>query len=176
MAKSVLAEFGRVDDRTLRRPPTKIRWAREMAITLLRRGSSDNAPGRPPPHLRPLPTHVVHQPLGCIHSHQPHWPRSCILRRNCDRLHVIIRMSVPNASIPCSSRPMEESSAWNRLPYRSLQTGALTDPPDVEPGSRVTPLPSISTNDDSTRKHRSSPTGAVDGAKGSCHRLPNECR
>jgi hypothetical protein len=77
MAEPVPAEFGRVGDRALRRPSTQMRWAREMAIALLRRESSDDAPGgAPPSRLWTLPTHVVDQHPRCKHPHQPHWPRS----------------------------------------------------------------------------------------------------
>jgi hypothetical protein len=95
MAEPVFAEFRRVDDRALRGPSTQVRWAREMAITLLRRESSSDAPGcPPPPRLRTLPTHVIHKHLRCIHPHQPHRHRSCILPRSCDRWHVIIHMPI----------------------------------------------------------------------------------
>jgi len=85
-------------------------------------------------------------------------------------------MPIPNASIRCSSRLMEEGSAWGRLPHRSLQTGALAGPPNLEPGCTVAPPPPISTNDDSAREHTGSPIRAVDEAKGSRYHLPNERR
>jgi len=87
----------------MRRPSTKMRWAQEVAITLLRRESPSDAPGCPPPsRLWSLSTHVVHQLLGRIHPHQPHRPRSCILHRNCNRWRVVVCMSISNSSIHCS--------------------------------------------------------------------------
>ena len=35
MAEPILAEFGRIDDRALRRPSTQVQWAGEVAVTLL---------------------------------------------------------------------------------------------------------------------------------------------
>ena len=68
MAEPVPAEFWRVDDRALRGLSTKMRWAQEVAVTLLRRESSGDAPGRPPPsRMRTLQTHVVHQCVRCTH-------------------------------------------------------------------------------------------------------------
>ena len=148
MAEQILTQLGRVDDRAVWRPSTQIQWAQEMAIKLLRREPSSDAPGRPPPsRLWTLSTHVVHQCPSCMHPHQPHWPRSRLLHRNRDRRDVIIRVSVPNTSIHRSSRSMEEGSTWGRLPDCSLQTGVLTDPPGVETRSPVAPPSPISTGD-----------------------------
>ena len=90
MAEPVLAQFGRVDDRALWRPSAQMRWAREMAVIFLRRESSIDAPGRPPPCLRSLPIYVVHQRLGRTHPHQPYWPWSHLLHRSHDRWHVVV--------------------------------------------------------------------------------------
>ena len=157
MAEPILAELGRVDDRALWRPSTEMRWAREMAITLLHRKSSDNAPGRPPPsRLWTVSIHVVHQHLRCIHPHHPHRPRSHLLHRNCDHWHVIICMSIPDTGIDCSSWSMEEGSAWNRLLYHPPQMGVFMGPPDVGPRGPVTSPPPISPNDDSAQEHTGS--------------------
>jgi len=103
-----------------------MRWTQEMAVKFLHRESSGDAPGHPPPsRLRFLPTHVVHQLFGCIRPHQPHWPQSCILHRDCGHQDVIIRMSIPNASIDCSLRLMGGGLARNCLSYRPPPTGAL---------------------------------------------------
>ena len=68
-----------------------MRWAREMAVIFLRRESSIDAPGRPPPpRLRSLPIYVVHQRLGRTHPHQPYWPWSHLLHRSHDRWHVVV--------------------------------------------------------------------------------------
>ena len=148
MAEPVLAQFGRFDDRALWRPSTQIQWAQEMAITLLRREPSGDAPGRPPPsRLWTLSTHVVHQCPRCMHPHQSHRRWSGFLHRNRDRRDVIICVSVPDTSIHRSSRSMEEGSGWGRLPDCSLQTGALTDSPKVEARNQVTPPSPISSDD-----------------------------
>jgi hypothetical protein len=154
-----------------------MRRAREMAIALLRRESSGDAPGgAPPSRLWTLPTHVVDQHPRCKHPHQPHWPRSRVFHRNRDRGDVIVRVSVPNTGIRCPSRYMEGELAQDRLPYYSFQTGALADSPEVEPdcptwnhllqmgaladaepqSPAAPPLP-ISTNDPS-REHTGSTT------------------
>ena len=148
MAEPVLAEFWRVDNRALRGPSTQMRWAREMAITFLRREPPGNAPGfSPPSRLRTLPVHVVHQCLHRIHPHWSHEPRSCILHCDCDRWHIIICMSVPNTDILCSSQSVEEAPAGISLLYRSLQTRVLMDPSGVEQESPAVPSPPISTDD-----------------------------
>ena len=157
MAEPIPAEFGRVDDRALRRPSTQVQRTREVAATLLCRESSRDAPGGPPSsRLRSVPTHVDDQRVGRIHPHQLHRSRSWILRRDCDRWDVIICMPIPNASIGCPSRLVEEGSGWDRLPYRPLHTGALADPPDAEPGSPAAPPPPISANDDPAQQCRGS--------------------
>ena len=152
MAEPVLAQFGWVDDRALWRPSTQMRWAREMAITLLRRESLGDAPSRLPPScMRILPAHVVYKRLRRVRSHHPHWPRTQILRRNRHRWHVIVRVPIPDTTIYYSPQPMEEISTGNRLRYRSRQTGAVADPLNLEPESRAAPLSPISTDDNSTR-------------------------
>jgi len=145
MAQPVLAECGRVDDQTLRRSPTQMRWTREMAITPVRREPALDDAGRPPPsRLWPLPTHVDHQHHCRMDPDHPRWLRSCILHRNCDRWDVIVCMPVSNTSIRRPVRFMEESSARNHLRYRVLQTGVFVDPSDVGPERPVAPPPSIS--------------------------------
>ena len=147
MAQPVLAQFGRVDDRALWRSSTQVRWTREMATARFRREPSFDAPGRaPPPRLRTLPTHVVHQHLRRVHAHRPHWLRGSILRRNRDRWHDILCISVPNTSFDRPSQSMEEFSTTNRLLYRLLRKDNFTDPPDVEPDHPATPSPIFTTN------------------------------
>ena len=105
LVEPILAEFRRVDDRALRRPPTQMRWVREMTTKFLRREFPGDAPGRPPPsRLWTLQTYVDYQHSHCMH---PHWPRrfrSRALHRNCDLWHVVVCMSIPNTRIGCSSR------------------------------------------------------------------------
>ena len=152
MAEPVLAQFGWVDDRALRGPSTQMRWAREMAITLLRRESPGDAPGRPfPSCMRTLPVHVVHKRLRRVRSHHPHWPRIRILRRNLDRWHIIVCVPIPNTGIHCSPQPMEKSPTGNRLLYLSLQMGNRMDPPGVGTESLAIPSSPVSTDDDSAR-------------------------
>src|SRR6266705_1849104 len=105
-----------------------------MAIALLRREPAGDAPGRPPPpRLRPLQTHVVHQHLSRVHPHRPHWVRGSILLRNRDRWHVIVCMSVPNTGIQRPSWFVEKGSTRDRHVYCTLQRDTFMDPPDVEP-------------------------------------------
>jgi hypothetical protein len=122
MAELILAEFGQVNERTLRRPPTKMRWAQEMTTALLRRESSNDTPGRPPSRLLALSTHVVDRWFCCAHPHHP-WSR--VLRRNYNHQRVIVCVSIPDASIDCSSQSMEEG------PVQDCPL-CLTDPLDVE--------------------------------------------
>ena len=159
MAEPIPAKFRRVDDRALRRPSTEIQWAGEVAATLLRREPSCDAAGGPPAsRLWSVPTHVDHQRLCRIHPRQLHRSRGCILCGDCDRWDVIICVSVPNASVGCSSRLVEEGPAWARLPFRPLRMGVLADPQDVEAGNPIGLPAPIFTNDNPAREHRSSPT------------------
>ena len=115
MAEPILAQFWWLGNRALRRPAAQMRRAQEMAVPLLRREPSVDAPGRPPAaRLRSLSTHVVHQCLGRTHSDRPHWPRSHFLHRNRDRWDVIVRVSVPNTGIDRSSRLVEEGPGPDR--------------------------------------------------------------
>ena len=59
-----------------------------------------------------LPIHVVYQCLGRMGP-----------RRNRDRRHFIIRVSVPNASIHGRSQPAEEGPTGSCLLRCSLKTG-----------------------------------------------------
>jgi hypothetical protein len=107
--------------------------------------------------LPSMPIYVVHQRLCHTHPHQLHRLRSHLLHRNRDRWDVVVCVSVPNTSIDYSSRSTEKDPAQDSLLYRSLQTGAPADPPDVEPGSPVASLLPIFTNDSSAREHTGPP-------------------
>jgi hypothetical protein len=82
----------------------KVRWAEEVAVTLLHRESPGDAPGgASPARLRSLSIHVVDQLLGCVHPHRSHWSWRHIFHRNRDRWGVIVRVSIPNTGIHRSS-------------------------------------------------------------------------
>ena len=83
MTERLLAELAWVNDR-------QMQWAREIAVTRPRRESSGDLPGHPP-RLWTLPTYVVRKLLRRVHPHQPQWPQR---RRNCDRWHVIERITL----------------------------------------------------------------------------------
>ena len=72
VVEPVLVEFGQVNDRALRGPSAQVRWAREVAVTHLRRESLGDAPGRAfLSRLWSLPTHVVYQSLRRMDPRQP---------------------------------------------------------------------------------------------------------
>ena len=100
---------------------------------------------------------MIHQYLHRAHPHWPYQPRSRILRRNCDRWHVIVCVPIPNTSIDCSSQPTEEGSTGNSLLDRSLRTGALMDPQNAELESPAVLLSPILADNDPAREH----TGSV---------------
>ena len=129
MAEPVVAQFRRVYDRALWWPSMQMRWAGEAAITLLHRESPNDAPSfSPPSRLRTLQTHVVHQCPCFTHSHQPHWPWSRLLHRNCDRRCIVVWVSAPNTGINYSSWFMEEGSPWNNFPLTFTPNGCFCRP------------------------------------------------
>ena len=80
MAQPVPAACGWINDRALWRSSTQVRRTEEMAVPPLRRESPGDAPGRaPPPGLRTVQTHVVHQHHYRRCSHHPHCPWSRLL-------------------------------------------------------------------------------------------------
>ena len=75
-----------------------------------------------PPHLRSVTTvHVAGEHLCCTRRHLLHRSRHPLLRWGCGRRNILVRESVPNASIdssPTSQRQWEDPKIFGGIPPR----------------------------------------------------------
>ena len=112
MVESVPPTRRRIDGRTVWRPSARIRWPREMALPHVHRKPPHHAPDRPsPPRLWFVTVHVVGRHVCCTRCHLLHRPRRPLLHWDRGRGGVVVRVSIPNASIdgsPISQRERDD--------------------------------------------------------------------